>query len=132
MLMLASFAALVVAASAGVIVPSPVLLAPGGVGCEGTTELTLEREDGGGTYMSGFGKMICTQVGPGKVTAVLHKNGAEVTRKSVETLDTNAIAAVVVPCVDGPSETTWVLIAQYSDEWMGMWMHHRIVHNRCG
>jgi hypothetical protein len=132
MLTLASIAALVVAASAGVIAPSPTLLAPGGVGCEGTTELTLEREDGGGTYMSGFGKMICTQVGPGKVTAVLHKNGAEVAKKSVETIDTNAIAAVVVPCSDGPTETTWLLVVQYSDEWMGMWMHHRVVRNRCG
>jgi hypothetical protein len=132
MLTLASIAALVVATSAGVIAPSPSLLAPAGVGCEGTTELTLEREDGGGTYMSGSGKMICTQMGPGKVTAVLHKNGAEVAKKSVETIDTNAIAAVVVPCSDGPAETTWVLVVQYSDDWMGMWMHHRIVRNRCG
>jgi hypothetical protein len=132
MLTLASIAALVVATSAGVAPPAPGLLAPGGVGCEGTTELTIEREDGGGSYMSGFGKMICTQVGPGKVTAVLHKNGAEVAKKSVETLDTNAIAAVMVPCSDGPAEVTWLLVAQYSDEWMGMWMHHRVVRNKCG
>jgi hypothetical protein len=132
MLTLASIAALVVATSAGAIAPSPSLLGPAGVGCVGDTNLTFEVDPNGGPYMSGSGKMNCNQVGPSKVITVLHKNGDEVARKDVETLDTSSIAAVTVPCSDGPNEVSWLLVVQYSDEWMGMWMQHRAVSNRCG
>jgi hypothetical protein len=132
MLKLATIGALVAATSAGVIAPSPSLLAPAGVGCEGATNLTLEVDAGGHPYMSGFGKMICNQVGPGKVTAVLHKNGEEVARRSIETLETSAIAAVTVPCLNGSDDVRWLLVVQYSDEWIGMWMEHRSVGNKCG
>jgi hypothetical protein len=132
MLTLVSIVALIVATSPSAIVSPSSLLAPGGVGCEGDTHLTLEIDPDGRPYMSGFGKMICTQVGPGEVTAVLHKNGEEVARKKVETLDTNAIAAVTVPCSNGPEEVSWLLAAQYSDDWIGMSIQHRFVDNQCG
>lgn len=82
--------------------------------------------------MSGSGKMICADQGPGTVTGVLYKNGTEMARKTIDTLETSAIAAVAVPCSNGPEEVTWIMVAQYLDDRIGMTIQHRIVENNCG
>jgi ABC-type phosphate/phosphonate transport system substrate-binding protein len=132
MLALASITALVLATSSFAITSPSEILTPSGVGCEGTADLTLETDPSGHPYMSGSGKMICGQPGPGSVTVVLYKNGAEAARKTIETLETSAIAAVAAPCVNGRDEVSWVMIAQYLDDYIGMTVQHRFAKNTCG
>jgi hypothetical protein len=128
---LASIAAFVVAVSSGSVTLSAEDSVPRGVGCDVVTDLAL-RSDHGIAYMSGSGKMTCMQTGVSSATAVLHKNGEEVARRKIDTLDTNALAAVTVPCTNGSADVRWLLVVQYSDELVGMTIQHRFADNRCG
>jgi hypothetical protein len=100
-----------------------------GVGCQPDTHMTREVGPDGKPYMSAFGKAICNQVGPGEVTAVLYRNNKEVTRKTVESLNTSYISSVTTPCVDGPTTANWAFIAEYSDDYIGQTVQHVFLEN---
>lgn len=95
-----------------------------GVACTPETHVSREVGQDGRPYISASGKALCEQVGPGSVTVVLILGSRELARKTVESNETSSIAAVSVPCVDGPATGTWLVVAQYNDEYIGQTIQH--------
>lgn len=98
-------------------------IAPRGIGCSPETRIEIQREPDGRPVMSGFGRAVCDQIGPGRVTTVLYKNSEEVGRRTIDTVETNMTAALSIPCAPGVAD--WLLVVQYTDDLVGMTIQHK-------